>query len=75
MQFLDGLYYFPSIVNIDETNIYYFDIQAVSCMLADKVALTISLRTNHGKQHALHMLLGVAMSGEKRAPFCFQRST
>ena len=66
MQFLEGSYpHCPSIVNIDETNIY-FDL-AEGLALADKGAKTISLCTN-GSSMRCTVLLGVFMSGEKLAP-------
>ena len=64
-QFLEGSYHRASIVNIDETNIY-FDM-AGGLTLADKGAKTISLRTN-GSSMRCTVLLGVTMSGEKLAP-------
>jgi len=64
-KFLQGSYHRASIVNIDETNIY-FDM-AGGLTLADKGAKTISLRTK-GSSMRCTVLLGVTMSGEKLAP-------
>jgi hypothetical protein len=66
-QFLEGSYHRASIVNIDETNIYF--VMADGLTLADKGAKTISLRTN-GSSMRCTVLLGVTIisSEEKIAP-------
>ena len=69
-QFLVGSYYFPSIVNMDETKIY-FDMEG-GLTLADRGAKTISLRTN-GSSMRCTVLLGASMSGEKLALFVFSK--
>ncbi len=65
VQFLEGLYPHPSIINIDETNIYVDFLGGLT--LADQGAKTVSLRTN-GSSMPWTVLLGISMSGKKLAP-------
>ena len=74
-QFLEGLYNCASIVNIDETNIYFDMAGGGLMLLADEGAKTISLCTKW-QQHALHSVVGCYhVWREACSSCCFQRST
>jgi DDE superfamily endonuclease len=72
MELAMGMYSQGSIVNIDETNIF-FDM-AGNMTLADRGSRTVSMKTT-GSSNRCTVLLGVSMSGDKLPPFVVFKGT